>query len=130
MLVFSKSSFHSFKAFVSSWGVLQYERGGDARRKFWIKPLKETNLGMAQPFFDSYIVRAIILNFDYMNQVNKTNRKYIFFNTSSSATLKETNTAKYKGLLPTTPLSETTSIPAPFIRVFLIIWLMILRWYL
>ena len=26
--------------------------GGDARRKFWIKPLKETELGMAQPFFD------------------------------------------------------------------------------
>ena len=31
---------------------LSYESGGDARRKFWIKPLKETNLGMAQPFFD------------------------------------------------------------------------------
>ena len=29
-----------------------YERGGDARRKFWIKPLKETDLGMAQAFFD------------------------------------------------------------------------------
>ena len=26
-----------------------YERGGDARRKFWIKPLKETDLGVAQP---------------------------------------------------------------------------------
>ena len=29
-----------------------YERGGDARRKFWIKPLKETDLGGAQAFFD------------------------------------------------------------------------------
>ena len=29
-----------------------YERGGDARRKFWIKPLKETDLGEAQTFFD------------------------------------------------------------------------------
>ena len=29
-----------------------YERGGDGRRKFGIKPLKETNLGVAQPFFD------------------------------------------------------------------------------
>ena len=29
-----------------------YERGGDARRKFWIKPLKETDLGVAQAFFD------------------------------------------------------------------------------
>ena len=29
-----------------------YERGGDAPRKFWIKPLKETDLGVAQAFFD------------------------------------------------------------------------------
>ena len=29
-----------------------YERGGDARRKFCIKPLKETDLGVAQEFFD------------------------------------------------------------------------------
>ena len=29
-----------------------YERGGDAHRKFWIKPLKKTDLGMAQAFFD------------------------------------------------------------------------------
>ena len=27
-----------------------YERGGDARWKFWIKPLKETDLGVAQHF--------------------------------------------------------------------------------
>ena len=27
-----------------------YERGGD--REFWIKPLKETDLGGAQAFFD------------------------------------------------------------------------------
>ena len=27
-------------------------KGGDVRRKFWIKPLKETELGVAQPFFD------------------------------------------------------------------------------
>ena len=30
-----------------SWGELPYERGGDARQKFWIKFLKETNLGVA-----------------------------------------------------------------------------------
>ena len=65
----------------------------------------------------------MILNFDYMNRVNKTNWKYII---SSSATLKETFRAKY-GVLPRTPLpkrvenlkftplSETTSIPATFI---------------
>ena len=29
-----------------------YERGGDAGRKFWIKPLKETGLGVAQALFD------------------------------------------------------------------------------
>ena len=58
-----------------------------------------------------------------MNRVNKTNWKCII---SSSATLKETFTAKY-GVLPRTPLpkrvqnlkfiplSETTSIPATFI---------------
>ena len=33
-------------------GESAYERGGDARRKFWIKPLKETDLGVAQAFFD------------------------------------------------------------------------------
>ena len=31
-----------------------YERGGDACRKFWNKPLKETNLGVAQAFFDPW----------------------------------------------------------------------------
>ena len=31
---------------------LPCERGGDARRKIWIKPLKETNLGVAQALFD------------------------------------------------------------------------------
>ena len=33
-------------------GDSAYERGGDARQKFWIKPLKETDLGVAQAFFD------------------------------------------------------------------------------
>ena len=33
-------------------GESAYERGGDTRRKFWNKPLKETNLGVAQAFFD------------------------------------------------------------------------------
>ena len=31
-------------------GVLPYERGGDARGKFLIKPLKEAYLGVTQPF--------------------------------------------------------------------------------
>ena len=33
-------------------GNSAYERGGDARREFWIKPLKETDLGEAKAFFD------------------------------------------------------------------------------
>ena len=28
------------------------EKGGDSRLKFYIKPLKETDLGVAQAFFD------------------------------------------------------------------------------
>ena len=31
-------------------GGTTYERGRDARRKFWIKPLKETYLGVAQAY--------------------------------------------------------------------------------
>ena len=34
-------------------GGLPYERGRDARRTFGIKPIKETNPGVAQPIFDS-----------------------------------------------------------------------------
>ena len=33
-------------------GDSAYEKGEDARRKFWIKPLQETDLGVAQAFFD------------------------------------------------------------------------------
>ena len=34
-------------------GISAYERGGDGRWKFGIKPLKETDLGVAKAFFDS-----------------------------------------------------------------------------
>ena len=37
---------------VGGGGDSAYERGGDARRKVWIKPLMETDLGVAQAFFD------------------------------------------------------------------------------
>ena len=40
---------------------------------FELNPLKETILGVAQPFF--WPLKAIILNFDYMNRVNKANWK-------------------------------------------------------
>ena len=46
---------------------LPYKRGGDARRKFWIKPLKEINLGVAQSFFRP--LKETILIFCYMNGV-------------------------------------------------------------
>ena len=36
----------------SPGGGLPYETDGDARRKFWIRPLKETNLDVAQAFCD------------------------------------------------------------------------------
>ena len=36
---------------VQAPGALPFERGGEARQKFWVKPLKETNLGMGPPFF-------------------------------------------------------------------------------
>ena len=58
-------------------GESAYERGRDARRKFWIKPLKETYLGVAQAFF-----------------VPWKRPRY---------TLNETFTAKYDGVLPRTP---------------------------
>ena len=32
-------------------GRLPYDRGGNAWQKFWIKPPKETILGVAQPFY-------------------------------------------------------------------------------
>ena len=37
---------------VKPGGHSAYERGGDSRRNFLIKPLEETDLGVAQAFFD------------------------------------------------------------------------------
>ena len=39
-------------AFIPVVGDSTYERGGDGRWKFWIKPLNETDLGVAKAFFD------------------------------------------------------------------------------
>ena len=36
-----------FKSNLNNPGGLPYETDGDARRKFWIEPLKETNMGVA-----------------------------------------------------------------------------------
>ena len=73
-------------------GGLSYERGGDARRKFQIEPLKETNLGMTQAFFFFTPERD-----HFKTQTN------IYFYISLRVTLNETFTAKYKGVLPRGP---------------------------
>ena len=44
--------------YIGAGGGLPYERDGDDRRKFWIKPLKETNLGVVQPFFDQATTKS------------------------------------------------------------------------
>ena len=47
-------------------GDSAYERGGDARRKFGIKPLKETDLGVAQAFLDPYKKRPKNIHIKYI----------------------------------------------------------------
>ena len=73
-------------------GNSAYDRGGDASRKFWIRPLKETDLGVAQAFF-------------WLLKETKR-RQYIYFYILHP---KWDQNPKF------TPLSETTSIPTPFI---------------
>ena len=48
--IFSFQLTYDFALMLKPGGDSAYERGGDARRKFWIKPLRKTNLGVAQPF--------------------------------------------------------------------------------
>ena len=50
-------------------GGVPYETGGDARGEFWIKPQKETNLGVAQPFWP---LKEIILNFKKVKRMENT----------------------------------------------------------
>ena len=71
-------------------GNSSYERGGDARGKFWIQPLKETDLGVAQAFLT-------------LKETMLKHRQYTNFYIFSRATLNETFTAKYGGFLPRTP---------------------------
>ena len=49
-------------------GDSAYERGGDARRKFWIKLLKETDLGVAELAF-----------FDPLKETMLKHRQYTYF---------------------------------------------------
>ena len=50
----TQDSFHRTQHLGGGGGVgdSASERGWDACWKFWIKPLKETNLGVAQAFFN------------------------------------------------------------------------------
>ena len=81
---------HTQNAAVEIWrrsrgeGDSAYERGGDARRKFCIKPLKETDVGVAQAFFDP------------LKETMLKHRQYYIF------ILNETFTAKYDDVLPRT----------------------------
>ena len=56
-------------------GDFSYERGGDAHWKFWIKPLKETDPGVAQAFF--WPLKGTMLK----------HRQYTYFYIFSRATL-------------------------------------------
>ena len=62
-------------------GDYAYEKGEDARRKFWTKPLKQTDPVVAQAFF--WPLKEIILK----------HRQYKYFYIFSRATLNETFTA-------------------------------------
>ena len=72
-------------------GDSAYERGGDARRQFWMKPLKKTDPGRGASFF--WPLKETMLK----------HRQYIYFYIFSRATLNETFTAKSDGILPRTP---------------------------
>ena len=67
-------------------------RGGDARRKFWIKPPKEDQSGRGPSFF--WTLKEVM-----WRQI----KQFIYFYIFSRATLNETFTAKYDGVLPRTP---------------------------
>jgi len=51
--VFPKYDFYEKATKSLEGGGLPHEMGGGARRKFWIKPPKETNPRVAQPFCDT-----------------------------------------------------------------------------
>ena len=72
-------------------GDSAYERGGDAHRKFWIEPLKEDWSGWGPSFF--WPLKETMLK----------HRQYVYFYIFLRATLNETFTAKYDGVLPRTP---------------------------
>ena len=101
------------------WGNSHKKGAGKLVGNFELNPLKGDQSGRGPTFF--WPLRETMLNFNFMNRVNKTNWKYKIFNICSRTTLKETFTAKYNDVLlrkPSvrfTPLSKTKSIPAPVI---------------
>ena len=66
-------------------GNSAYERGGDARRKFLIKLLKETDLGVAQAFFFLPLEETMLKHRQYihfkrkiLSEINKATGKFSF----------------------------------------------------
>ena len=82
--------FNIERSIVTPAGDTAYERGGDASRNFWMKPLKETDPGEAQAFLP-------------LKEAMLKHRQYTYFYIFSRATLNETFTAKNDGVLPRTP---------------------------
>ena len=106
-----------FTCVMVSVGRLPYEKGRDARLKFQIKPLGETNLGVAHVFltprrdhiktriYKKYrlLIMPKTLSSNTFTYVRKRKSLNIHFYISSRATLKETFTATYDCFLPRTP---------------------------
>ena len=102
-------------------GGLPYERGGDARRKFWTKPLEQTNLGVAQPFLTP---KRDLFKL-WLHESSKYNELKIyiflyFFTCNPERALRLNIMAfcpehlKWDQNPKFSPLIETASIPAPF----------------
>ena len=96
------------------WWLLWRARGGggNARRKFWIKPLKETDLSVAQDFFRS--LKEAMLKHRQMRlyERSKWNELKIYISNIycyifSCATLNETFTAKWWWRFAQNTLNET-----------------------
>ena len=78
-------------------GGLPHETGGwNARRKFWSKPVKVTNLGVTQPFLTLKRDHFKLWLHEWSKQ-NDLKNIYIFI------FLRTTFMAKYSGVLPRTP---------------------------
>ena len=88
-LVSSTPVFKTRKHYAITKERLAYEGGGNCRRTVWIKPLKETDLGVAKSLFDP------------LKETMLKHRQIYMLKFSSRTTLSETFRAKYNGVFPT-----------------------------